>query len=238
MTTRLFSPTAETHEAYVYPRLPLVAARRLIEERAAWSRSELVEASATSHLSAAPARIGTAVSEPALVRLRDAVRATLNGADPPFPWPMSRSRVAEFDRVLGACLYEHMQIVPSDAAAEGVWSFMTLVLLPEVGPWRFPGAGDKRYRGVHRNVLRRTWWRAYILGPDLGGTSPCSPYLGEDELVQIFERSTLAANPQIAQAIVAVVHRNDQQLPVGRSEFVRDLLTVSRDSDHGVRVRH
>lgn len=223
MTPRLFSPADDATGSYVYPRLPLVAARDLIEAQASCSRAELENASATSHPDAAPARTGTAVPETVLSALRDKVRSVLNGAEPAFPWPAPRERVAEFDRLLGACLLEHMRIVPSDAANEGVWSFLTLVLLPEVGPWRFPNAGDKRYRGVHRNVLRRTWWRAYVLGPDLGGTAPSSPYLGEDELVQIFERSSLAANPHIARAIAAAVHHIGRRAPSGRSNFVRDL---------------
>jgi hypothetical protein len=164
------------------------------------------------------------VPEQQLARIRDAVRAALAGADPKFPWPLGKSpRVAEFDRIVGRELYEGMHIVPADAASEGVWSFMTLVLLPEFGPWRFPGSGDKRYLGVPRNVLRRTWWRAHVLGPDLGGETEGSPPLGEDELVQIFERPTLAANPWVARAIVATVHSVAPDIPTARSTFVRDL---------------
>ncbi|BBZ20883.1 hypothetical protein MGAD_52180 [Mycolicibacterium gadium] len=222
MTPRFFAPS-EPIGSYVYPRLPWSAAQALIDERTHLSRTELEVASATSHPSAAPARIGTVVSESTLATLRDRVRSALNGVHPGFAWPVSRTRVAEFDRILGACLLENMRIVPSDAAAEGVWSFLTLVLLPEVGPWRFPDAGAKRYRGVHRNVLRRTWWRAYVLGSDLGGATNTSPHLGEDELVQIFERSSLAANHHIARAIAAAIHRSAGDLPVGRSDFVRDL---------------
>ncbi len=164
------------------------------------------------------------VPEQHLVRVRDNVRAALDDADPHFPWPLEgKSRVAEFDRLVGRELYEAMQIVPADAASEGVWSFMTLVLLPELGPWRFPAAGAKRYVGVTRNVLRRTWWRSHVLGPDLGGHPEGASHLGEDELVQIFERPTLAANPWVARAVVTAIHRTAGDVPVARSEFVRDL---------------
>ena len=222
MTSGIFVP-ADYNGCFIYPRLPWSAAQALIEEREDFPRSALEAASAVSHPKAAPARIGSPISDARLGQLRDKVRSTLNGFDPHFTWPVTRTRVSEFDRTLGACLYEHMNIVPSDAAAEGVWSFLTLVLLPEIGPWRFPGSGAKRYRGVHRNVMRRTWWRAYVLGPDLGGGSKESPYLGEDELVQIFERSSLAANPLIARGIASAVHQNDRALPINRSDFVRDL---------------
>jgi hypothetical protein len=164
------------------------------------------------------------VPESRLLCVRDRVREALSAVTPAFPWPLAKSpRTAEFDRTVGRVLYETMDIVPADAASEEVWSFMTLVLLPEVGPWRFPGAGTSRYLGVPRNVLRRTWWRAHVLGPDLGGERPGSPPLGEDELVQIFERPTLAGNPWVARAIVATVHAVAPGLTVARSEFVRDL---------------
>lgn len=223
MTEYLFRP-GESAGTFVFPRLPRAAARQLIIEREGWSADRLRHASATSHPAAAPARAGTVVPEQQLSRIRDAVRAALADADPKFPWPLGKGpRVGEFDRVVGRELYEGMHIFPADAASEGVWSFMTLVLLPELGPWRFPGSGDKRYLGVPRNVLRRTWWRAHVLGADLGGEADGSPPLGEDELVQIFERPTLAGNPWVARSIVATIHRVAPDVGTARSTFVRDL---------------
>jgi hypothetical protein len=222
MTPRLFEPVDEGPTRFVYPRLPRAAAREIVDERAEWPLSKLRQESRTSHPLAAAARAGSLVPEKLLAQVRDHVRTALDLADPKFDWPVPNLRVAEFDRMVGRELYEHMQIVPVDAADEGVWSFMTLILLPEIGPWRFPGAGDKRYFGVHRNVLRRTWWRAHVLGPDLGGGSSSSPHLGEDELVQIFERPTLSANPWVARAIVSMVHGGSEHITGARSAFVRD----------------
>jgi hypothetical protein len=222
VTARLFDPAVEPASGFVYPRLPRAAARQLVEERSDWSTDQLRQASATSHPAAAPAAAGNVVPDQRLSRVREAVRTALSQADPPLP-PQLGARVAEFDRTVGCELYNGMQILPGDAASEGVWSFMTLVLLPELGPWRFPDGGDKRYLGVPRNVLRRTWWRAHVLGPDLGGHPDGSPYLGEDELVQIFERPTLAANPWVARAVVASIFRAAPEITVARSQFVRDL---------------
>lgn len=222
MISRLFESVHHEGSRFVYPRLPRAVAREIVEERVEWLPEKLRQESHTSHPLAAPARAGSLVPKNLLTQVRDRVRTALDIADPKFDWPIAASRVAEFDRIIGRQLYENMQIVPADAASEGVWSFMTLVLLPELGPWRFPGAGDKRYFGVPRNVLRRTWWRAHILGPDLGGSTSLSPYLGEDELVQIFERPTLSANPWIARAIVSAIHGSSEQLTGARSVFVRD----------------
>lgn len=224
MTSLLFLPRTENVTgAYVYPRLPRRAARILIEERSGWTAVQLRKAGRTSHPNAAPAPMGKAVPPARLVRAQETVRKALGSVEPVFPWPVPRTRAAEFDRIIGRHLYEQLAILPGDAASEGVWTFLTLVLLPEIGPWRFPDAGEKRYLGVPRNVLRRTWWRAHILGPELGGAPASSPPLGEDELVQIFERPTLSANPHVARAIVSAVHRYGPDLPGARSEFMRDL---------------
>lgn len=208
---------------YVYPRLSRPVAQIIIEERADWSLERLRESSATADERAIPARVGNIVSETTLAAVRDAVRSELGQVTPAFPAIVPRGRRAEFDRIVGRALYENMAIVPSDAAAEGVWSFLTLVLLPEIGPRRFPGSGEKRLLGIDRNVLRRTWWRAHTLGVDLGGDSDGSSYLGEDELVNIFERPTLSANPVVAQRLVAAIHARGSKTPKPRSEFVRDL---------------
>ena len=223
MKISMFAPSQPIGR-FVYPRLPWSATEKLIEDQRGLPKAALEEASATGHSAAEPAKVGTPIDPQRLAAIRDHVRGELRSVSKPFDWPVPRDRVAEFDRVLGASLYSQLDIVPADAAAEGVWSFLTLVLLPEVGPWRFPKAeGHKRYRGVPRNVLRRTWWRAHVLGPDLGGSTATSSYFGEDELVQVFERANLAANPSVAKAVVQSVHRNSAILPSGRSNFVRDL---------------
>jgi hypothetical protein len=222
MSWRLFEAAENESATFIYPRLPRATARNLVDERAGWPLDKLRQESQTSHPLAAPARAGTVVTEEMLARVRENVRSALERADPRFGCPLLTGRVAEFDRTVGFELYTHMQILPADAASEGVWSFMTLILLPEIGPWRFPEAGAKRYFGVHRNVLRRTWWRAHLLGPDLGGRRNASPHLGEDELVQIFERPTLAANPRLTRAIVSTIHEASPQLTIARTTFVRD----------------
>jgi hypothetical protein len=117
-----------------------------------------------------------------------------------------------------------MDIVPADAAEEGVWSFLTLVVVPEIGPWRFPAQAEERLVGRPRNVLRRTWWRAWALGPDLD-VSPegCEP-LGEDESVQIMERPSLGGNRRTAQALQAALWRAEQVgISVPRTELMRQL---------------
>ena len=117
-----------------------------------------------------------------------------------------------------------MGVVTADAAEEGVWSFLSLVLTPEIGPWRFPDRAEDRLLGRPRNVFRRLWWRAWALGPDLDvAPEGCSP-LGEDEFVQIMERPSLGGNQRTARALRDALWRAEcGGSTVGRSELMRQV---------------
>lgn len=206
----------------LYPRLPRSVAQRTIAERAATPLNELAALSTLSHPDAEPAATGGhPVDRRKLEEVRDAIRDVATSVG--YPEPQGASAQL-FDRRCGSKLIEIMDIVPADAAEEGVWSFLSVVLVPEIGPWRFPGRPDERLLGRPRNVLRRTWWRAWALGPDLEhAPEGCTP-LGEDESVQIMERPSLGGNRRIAAALQASIWRAERQgLAVARSEVMREL---------------
>ena len=145
-----------------------------------------------------------------------------------------KGRTQDFDRPCGSELYRAMGIVPADAAAEQVWTFLTLVVVPEIGPWRFPDRPDERLLGRPRNVLRRLWWRAWALGADLEyAPDGCRP-LGEDEAVQILERPSLGGNQRVAGALRNALWRAEAKgLPIARSEFMRQMtLRVRAAKSH------
>lgn len=144
--------------------------------------------------------------------------------------PPSRHRVASWDAAVGRALHDSMRIIPSDAASEGVWSYLTLCVMPDLAVLRFPERHASRLLGVPRNTFRRTWWRIEVIGelepPD--GSSP----LGEDELVQILERSAMARNRRLARALAEEIlsYRG-----VGRADFAR-ALTMRVRRQTGVAV--
>ncbi len=72
-------------------------------------------------------------------------------------------------------------------------------------------------------MFRRSWWRVHVLGADLDAVPEGQQPLGEDELVQIMERPTLAANPAVARAVRDGVFRRALRVAAARSEFSRDL---------------
>lgn len=207
----------------LYPRLDRTPARELLHERRNCTLGELRQLGALAHPRAAPAAVGgTPVDETRLEKVQSVVRLCASEAG--FPDRLTRGREQTFDRPCAESIFETMGIVPGDAAAEGVWTFLTVVLVPEIAPWRYPEPPEERVLGRPRNVLRRLWWRAWSLGPDLDyAPDGCTP-LGEDEFVQIMERTSLSGSQTVARAIRDAVWRAELAgSSVPRSELMREL---------------
>lgn len=114
-------------------------------------------------------------------------------------FPAHTRPTAEFDAAAAAILHEQLPLTAHEAAQDDGWAWLTCCWLLDIAVWRFgPRADRRRYLGdVNRNTFRRLWWRKEVLGRTTDLTR-----LGEDELVAIMERPTIAAHPRFAQAIV------------------------------------
>jgi hypothetical protein len=210
-------------ETYLYPQLDHAASKRKLRTQADLSLDDLERQGEITHPDAAPAATGGhPVPADRLLELQAGVRRIAREAG--YPAPLPRGATQSFDRPAGAFLYRTMEIVPADAAEEGVWSFLSLVVVPEIGPWRFPGRSEERLLGRPRNVFRRVWWRAWAFGADLDSAPPgCTP-LGEDEFVQVMERPSLGGNRRTARAIRDSLWRSEGGgLTVPRSELMREI---------------
>ena len=208
---------------FVYPRLPLEVGRGLIADYEGLDFDELRRRGELSHRAAAPVPTGgQPAGQDQILEVQEAIRAVADAAG--FPEPLRRNQEQTFDRPCGTALFRTMRIVPADAASEDVWTFLTLVVVPEIGPWRFPDRAENRLVGKYRNVLRRLWWRAWSLGEDLEyAPEGCTP-LGEDEFVGIMERPSIGGNPRTAQAVRDTLWRLEADgLPTGRSDVAREL---------------
>jgi hypothetical protein len=206
---------------FVYPRLPFPFAKARISEIAEVMSSGGVSAVQSlvrvDHPRAAPVATGGRVaSSEHIANVRTAVLETIE------PWRqlgiVSRPQAAAFDLALGRTLHEHLRIVPADAAHDETWSFLTLIVFPDVAVLRFPDRHVDRLIGAKRNVLRRTWYRQEVLGDLLHSTD--RP-LGEDELVGLFERSAVARNRALIRRLAVAVLAYDGR--AARSEWARDL---------------
>lgn len=179
--------------------------------------SELVS---TGHPKAYPPNIITrTASGEELNSIRDGVLAIAERYGFPEKSKAKDASYSRFDVEVGNYLLDALHMPPSDAGMEETWNFLTLVLMPDIAAWRFHNSSKNpeydRWIGRPRNVFRKSWWRAFCLGPDLNAT------LGEDEGVNIMERPTFGMNPALARAIAQVHRDHSGEYSLGRSELLR-----------------
>lgn len=119
-------------------------------------------------------------------------------------------------------LHEALPMTANEASYEEVWSYLTCCWLLDIAVWRFGcDADQRRFLGnVNRNTFRRLWWRAEILGPEVDLTK-----LGEDELVNIMERPTIASDRRLARTVVLeFLARVDEGATDSRMQLMREAM--------------
>lgn len=114
----------------------------------------------------------------------------------------SRDSRARFDAELGIRFAKLPLLASGEALRDDFWTFMGVVLAPDVVHRRFATA-RQRYLGGVRNTFQRMWLRARVL--DRGIEHPrrwqLLTDLTEDALVQITERPSIGADPKLARAV-------------------------------------
>jgi hypothetical protein len=114
--------------------------------------------------------------------------------------------------------------IHAEASVEAVWSFLSLVVAPDVAFWRWPNTPNKddyeRLLGYPRNVFRRLGWRAYTLG---WGPGSVSDKIYEDVAVAILERTVISGNRTVAR-IVAETHMHRFTGERQRTNVMRDAM--------------
>lgn len=181
---------------------------------------------------------GASLASLPIIAFGDAV-VNPTGGEAPRPEDLQAWRSGVMDRLqaggneamagphLGKALAEIIDPAPSDAAHPEVWSFLTLWIFPDVVAARWPlhdGVLPKdRWLGSQgggrdRNHLK-TWWRRWCLFGDLLLVEGKS--LGEDELVNLTERSALARNSRLVRAAARVILSHPGS---DRMTFSRELL--------------
>jgi hypothetical protein len=206
-----------------YPRLTRGDAGALHETlRAAYASggvTALTERVQFDHERKVPVATGRIATPDEIKRVRETVIAEV--AEWLDEGHLTGVRRTELDARLGRALHHALEIVPADAAHEGTWSFLALVVFPDVAAVRFPDFHVDRFVGTPRNALRRTWQRFESLGdlPD-----PSAGGLGEDELVGLLERTQLVRNRALARALAARVMA---YTGTKRSQWARDLYKIA-----------
>ena len=186
---------------------------------------------------------GRLVSPAELSDLRNKVLADLSEQDFVLGQRISSSdHKSLWDRTLGASLLEHLPISVMQGNERGVWAYLTMFVFWDFPTWRYSSTPKlkstvhskdnedeqvpllERTSGGQRNVLRKCWIRSYVLGPNLGikDNSHGVEHLKEDELVNVFERSTLGDNHELARAITRTIYKH-RPSSVNRMNFTRSL---------------
>lgn len=183
---------------------------------------DAADLAATDHAKAYPPPIARPVQDnESLLRLRNSVVSLAR--DHGYPVRKGKSALlSRFDSELGNLLVSNLRMTPAEAGVEEAWNFLSLVLLPDIAVWRYPNKSldpeYPRWLGKPRNVLRKAWWRSYVIGNEL------NLKLGEDEGVAIMERPTFGMNPAIARLIAEVHVESAQGVDYPKSELLRRLM--------------
>lgn len=173
---------------------------------------------------------GAAAGHQHVKQWRDEIVSRLDGID--LSTQEGRQR---HGLVLGRAIAEVIDPVRADAAHDGVWSYLTLRVFPDVVHDRWPGersqgrvnlSVDRWIGGTgnrDRNYLKLAWRRWMILG-DIMETA--SPLLGEDEFGALLERSAVARNKPLVREVAKVILEYGPDQPGGRSEFTRGFMKL------------
>lgn len=183
----------------LFPQLPHHIALQIADAARSASIPSLAGTATAEHAACEYTPTGGArVTVAALSKLRSDLLQLATTAG--YPNPASQQQAAAFDAEASIALAQQMHMAPAEAVKGGVWEFLSCVLLPDIVRWRFGGTGNaatplERFVAGRRNVFQRLWWRAFHLATRVPNASQLAELLralGEDELVQLMERPSLA----------------------------------------------
>ncbi|HCN40526.1 hypothetical protein [Rothia sp. (in: high G+C Gram-positive bacteria)] len=151
-----------------------------------------------------PSSGGDPVPRQRLFELRDTVLQSVAQVDPEEKLSTT-ARNRAVDRVLSQVLGEWFEQEEDrgNVARPQMWSYLALVVLPDVAISRFPARADgslqrERFLEGRRNIFYRLYLRYVVLGGDV--LSDEDVELFEDELVGLVDRN-LSADHRLSQAI-------------------------------------
>lgn len=182
----------------LFPRLYTAMAESRWEEIKERDLQELERLAGVEHpIAAAGETGGIPVNRDRLQGIRDAVVNMAKDAG----YPDVRN-TAEFDVACTRYLCDQASIPEVEAYRDEVWSFLALVLLPDIAVWRFPNRPKERMLGGVRNTFQRLWLRGRLIAVGDDRHEPdweLISELTEDAFVAVIERPRLSASPLLAR---------------------------------------
>lgn len=163
---------------------------------------------------------GGRVDEAALRRFQAGAREIMDSIG--FPKALTRDSARLLDQRLAAALGELLPMTEAEAASNEVWSFLGLLVVPDLTYWRNPSSDQssanlERRMGTpsRRMVLQRAWWKANTLGPEIAAR------MNEEETVAVMERSFSGFPPLAREFMREHFSRVDAGGDRGRQALVR-----------------
>lgn len=213
----------------LFPQLPSPISKQLGLQAASQSVADLSRRAEIDHAAVIFTPVGGARVTPALLeQLRKAIVeiAEMFG----YPDIPNKDKAAGFDAAATVALFKLVRISATEASRAGVWDFLSCVLLPDVVRWRFYSAErattQDRFVAGRRNTFQRLWWRAYHVTHGQGMTDAelgrLLTDMGEDELVQLMERPTLAGVYGLSAVVARGLLAAARKTPLTRRYLVRE----------------
>lgn len=158
---------------------------------------------------------GRRSTEAELVALRDAVHALAMS----HGFPNAGSNLIGFDRSVARIVRGHLDLTWAEAGSRDVWSFLALVVLPEVTDWRFGRGNRERWvaSDLTRHTWARLWWQATAFAEDLS----LLDRLTESDLNQLLERRSIGGDARLLVSLGNVLLSSEFD-DVKRRDLVRD----------------
>lgn len=189
----------------LWPRLAPGAARLVFEELI--ENPQLPLAGAATHASQTFAATGGGRVTPKIVsslvsKVDDVART--HG----YPTPSTPSQRIAFDRQAAEVIYEFMDVTAFEASQPGVWTFLSVVAMPDITRWRFGFENQERWiaSDLTRHMFARLWWQAFTFGipeSDGGVNYTLLRSLSESDLNQLTERRSIGGNQRLARIVAA-----------------------------------
>lgn len=135
----------------------------------------------------------------------------------------------DFDRAVAGTIAKHMRLTWDEAGQSGVWSMVSLIILPDVTHWRWlnkSGSSATKNRWICIDPTRHTWgrlWWQETIGKDFPGLID---KFQESELNQFFERTSFTRHREFFTCFMEATSRHLRR--TNRRALVRDVTKRMR----------
>ncbi|MER7506242.1 DUF6339 family protein [Nonomuraea pusilla] len=202
----------------LWPHLPSVVGAALYAEVAAGRPPAPRE----SHPEQTWAPVGGRVAPKRVRELMEAVTTTAK--EHGYPQPAGSDARISFDRDAAKVIRGQLDLSWAEAGNRDLWSFLSLVALPDVTMWRF-GPGNKE-RWIATDLTRHTWARLWWQAVIFAGHEHVLAALTESDLNQLLERRSIGGDPRLVREMARAVIELAANTP--RRPVIRDVTARLR----------